>query len=165
VSWGNTNRRQRAIGTQNYIKSAFGRYTVRLQGIRDGTSNTMFVAAVLQGAQFDVRGVMRSSFAGGGSYMTRFTPNKFQDYLNLVNGGDYLDQPIFCVSEPVAQLPCTGTAGDSEAFAASRSRHPGDVNVLSGDGGVRFIKDAINADVWRALNTIQSSEAISADAY
>jgi prepilin-type N-terminal cleavage/methylation domain-containing protein/prepilin-type processing-associated H-X9-DG protein len=164
VSWGNTNWRQRAIGTQNYLKSAFGHYLVRLQDIRDGTSSTAFAAEVLQGAQYDVRGVMWSSVPGGGSYMTRFTPNKYNDYLNLVNGGDFLNQPIFCVPE-LPQLPCTGTAGDSEAFAASRSRHPGGVNVLFGDGGVRFIKDSIDGAIWRAINTIQSNEAISADAY
>jgi prepilin-type N-terminal cleavage/methylation domain-containing protein/prepilin-type processing-associated H-X9-DG protein len=166
VSWGNTNWRQRVIGTQEYMKSAFGHdMSVSLAAIKDGTSNTVFTAEVLQAQLFDVRGVMWSSVPGGGSFMTRFTPNKFQDYLNLVNGGDFLNQPIFCVSEPVQQLPCTGTAGDSEAFAGARSRHPGGVNVLAGDGSVKFIKNSISHPIWIALNTIGSGEVISADAY
>jgi prepilin-type N-terminal cleavage/methylation domain-containing protein/prepilin-type processing-associated H-X9-DG protein len=166
TSWGNTNWRQRAIGTQVYMDSAFGHdMSVGLAKITDGTSSTVFCAEVLQGALYDVRGVMWSSVPGGASFMTRFTPNQYRDYLNLVNGGDFLNQPIFCVSEPVQKLPCTGTAGDSEAFAASRSRHPGGVNVLFGDGGVRFVKDTISHQVWIALNTTRGGEVISADSY
>jgi prepilin-type processing-associated H-X9-DG protein len=44
------------------------------------------------------------------------------------------------------------------------SAHPGGVNVLLGDGSVRFVKDTINIDVWRALGTIRGGEVISADA-
>ncbi len=166
VSWGNTNWRQRTIGTQVYRKSAFGHnMRVKLAEVRDGTSNTVFAAEVLQADTYDVRGLMWSSVPGGASFMTRFAPNKLQDYLGLVNGGDFLNQPIFCVSEPVAQLPCTGTAGDNEAFAASRSRHPGGVNTLFGDGSVKFIKDAITHDIWISLNTINNNEAVSSDAY
>jgi prepilin-type N-terminal cleavage/methylation domain-containing protein/prepilin-type processing-associated H-X9-DG protein len=43
------------------------------------------------------------------------------------------------------------------------SRHPGGVNLLLGDGSVRFIKDTINAPTWRALGTISGGEVISAD--
>jgi prepilin-type N-terminal cleavage/methylation domain-containing protein/prepilin-type processing-associated H-X9-DG protein len=164
VSWGNTNWRQRTIGAQPYLPSAFG-HDMRISFARltDGTSNTCFVSEVLQGAQYDVRGVMWSTVPGGGSFMTRFTPNKYNDYLNIINGGDFLNQPIFCVSEPEHKLPCTGTAGDSEAFAASRSRHPGGVNTAFGDGSVRFIKDTISQPVWISINTIASGEVIGDD--
>jgi prepilin-type N-terminal cleavage/methylation domain-containing protein/prepilin-type processing-associated H-X9-DG protein len=166
VSWGNTNWRQRTIGTQAYFQSAFGHnMKINLGMIKDGTSNTAFIAEVLQGELYDVRGLMWSSIPGGGSFMTRFTPNKFKDYLNLRDGGDFLNQGIFCVSEPVRQLPCLGGAGDNEAFAAARSRHPGGVNVMFGDGSVRFVKDAIQHQTWLALNTIWSGEAISSDSY
>jgi hypothetical protein len=33
------------------------------------------------------------------------------------------------------------------------------------DGSVRFIKDAINGQAWRALGTIAGGEVISADVY
>ena len=45
------------------------------------------------------------------------------------------------------------------------SRHPGGVNVLFGDGSVRFVKDSVNLAVWRALGTCSGNEAISADSY
>ncbi len=164
VSWGNTNWRQSTIGTQVYFKSAFGHdMNVRFASVTDGTSNTCFAAEVLQGDRYDVRGVMWSSVPGGGSYMTRFTPNSYKDYLNLVNGTDYLNQPIFCVNE--AFLPCNGNAGDNNAFAATRSRHPGGINIMFGDGGVRFVKNTINSYVWIAINTISNNEVISADSF
>jgi prepilin-type N-terminal cleavage/methylation domain-containing protein/prepilin-type processing-associated H-X9-DG protein len=45
------------------------------------------------------------------------------------------------------------------------SRHPGGVNLLLGDGSVKWIKDAIDRQVWRALGTIAGGEVISADSY
>jgi prepilin-type processing-associated H-X9-DG protein len=45
------------------------------------------------------------------------------------------------------------------------SRHPGGVNLVIGDGSVRFIKDTINVSPWRALGTIRGYEVISADSY
>lgn len=166
VSWGNTNWRQGIVGTQDYLQSAFGhKMNVTLANIRDGLSNTVFCAEVLQGDTFDVRGVMWSSVPGGASFMTRYAPNRFEDYLGIISGGDQLNQPIFCVSEPVQKLPCSSINSDNQAFAASRSRHPGGVNVLLGDGSVRFIKDSVTHRVWIALNTIRGAEAVGADEY
>lgn len=41
------------------------------------------------------------------------------------------------------------------------SRHPGGVNVLMGDGSVKFIKDSINLATWRGLGTRGGSEIIN----
>jgi prepilin-type processing-associated H-X9-DG protein len=65
-------------------------------------------------------------------------------------------------------LPCT-TADASNpiqrAFAGSKSRHSGGVNVLMGDGSVRFLKQTINPSVWIGLNSISGGEVLSADAF
>ncbi len=45
------------------------------------------------------------------------------------------------------------------------SHHPGGVNVVFGDGSVKFIKDSINLPIWRALGTRAGGEVISADSY
>ena len=99
--------------------------------------------------------------------MTRYTPNGLRDYLGLQTGGDWLpnNAGLFCQSEPVQQLPCTANAGDSDAFAGARSRHSGGINVMLGDGSVRFIKNTINHPVWIGLNTISGGEVLSADSY
>jgi prepilin-type N-terminal cleavage/methylation domain-containing protein/prepilin-type processing-associated H-X9-DG protein len=46
-----------------------------------------------------------------------------------------------------------------------RSRHPGGVNFVFGDGSVRFLKDTINLPTYRALATRAMGEIVSADAY
>jgi prepilin-type N-terminal cleavage/methylation domain-containing protein/prepilin-type processing-associated H-X9-DG protein len=51
------------------------------------------------------------------------------------------------------------------AIISARSSHPGGVNVLLGDGSVKYIKDSVNANTWRALGTRNGGEVISADAY
>ena len=40
----------------------------------------------------------------------------------------------------------------------ARSRHPGGVNVLYCDGGVRFVRDGIDPAAWRALGTRAGGE-------
>jgi prepilin-type processing-associated H-X9-DG protein len=44
------------------------------------------------------------------------------------------------------------------------SRHPGGVNLMIGDGSVRFVKASINANIWTALGTVAGGEVIDADA-
>jgi prepilin-type processing-associated H-X9-DG protein len=46
-----------------------------------------------------------------------------------------------------------------------RSRHPGGVNTLLGDGSVKFMKNSVNQTTWWALGTKAGGEVISADAY
>jgi prepilin-type N-terminal cleavage/methylation domain-containing protein/prepilin-type processing-associated H-X9-DG protein len=55
--------------------------------------------------------------------------------------------------------------GPTFAAITSRSYHPGGVNVLLGDGSVRFIKSTVNGLTWRALGTVASGEVISADGF
>ena len=39
------------------------------------------------------------------------------------------------------------------AWKAARSRHPGGVNVLLADGGVRFVSDSVSPQTWAAVGT------------
>ncbi len=45
------------------------------------------------------------------------------------------------------------------------SYHPGGVNLLLGDGSVRFVKDSINLVNWQALGSRAGGEIISSDSY
>ncbi len=55
--------------------------------------------------------------------------------------------------------------GSDYGWKAARSRHPGGVNALFGDGSVKFVKDSINAVTWQALATRAGGEVVSADSY
>jgi prepilin-type N-terminal cleavage/methylation domain-containing protein/prepilin-type processing-associated H-X9-DG protein len=58
------------------------------------------------------------------------------------------------------------TAGNSAgANDELYSLHPGGVNVLMGDGSVRFIKDSVALVVLRGLVTRAGAEVVSSDAY
>ncbi len=164
VSWGNTNWQQAAIGTMNYLQSAFGHNgQLTFGSVTDGLSTTVFMAEMLQADTNDVRGLLWSTVPGGCSFMTRFTPNATQDYLGIAFGGDQLNKPIFCTNDPGHKLPCVGVAGDMNGFAGARSRHAGGINTLWGDGSVHFVKNSINARIWIAINSIQAGEVVSAE--
>ncbi len=168
-NWGNTSWGQNFAGlsatTAVYQKSAFGHANVTIQQFTDGTSNSILVSEVLQGAEFDARGMMWSTVMGGCAYTSRFTPNGTKDFLNRMNGFDYMPNApgLFCVNE--AMMPCVSNGTDVDQFAGSRSRHPGGVNVGFADGSVRFVKNTINHVTWNALHSIQGGEVVSADAY
>jgi prepilin-type N-terminal cleavage/methylation domain-containing protein/prepilin-type processing-associated H-X9-DG protein len=53
--------------------------------------------------------------------------------------------------------------GPTFAAITARSYHPGGVNVLLGDGSVRFVKGTIAGANWRALSTVAGGEVVSAD--
>ena len=57
-----------------------------------------------------------------------------------------------------------GAQGNSE-FVDANSNHPGGVNVLMGDGSVRFAKNSISQPTWWALGTRANGEIISSDSY
>jgi len=170
ASWGNTGWAQNLSGTYTtqYMQSPFGhKMSLNLASVTDGTSNTVFLGEVLQGAQYDVRGMMWSTVPGGSNFMSRFTPNAYKDALNAVSGGDFLNNAptLFCTPEPVMGLNCFPNASDEDAFAGARSRHSGGINVTMGDGSVKFVKNSVNPAVWLGLNTIAGGEVIGSDAY
>jgi prepilin-type N-terminal cleavage/methylation domain-containing protein len=54
---------------------------------------------------------------------------------------------------------------DSQTVVTATSRHPGGVNLMTGDGSVRFVKESISASVWTALGTAAGGEVIDASTY
>jgi prepilin-type processing-associated H-X9-DG protein len=59
-----------------------------------------------------------------------------------------------------------GTAGNNAgANDELFSFHPGGVNVLMGDGSVRFLKDSINLRTLRGLVTLQGGEVLDASTF
>jgi prepilin-type N-terminal cleavage/methylation domain-containing protein/prepilin-type processing-associated H-X9-DG protein len=169
ANWGNTNWDQKQSGTGSEgrnLPSPFGPgHVTSFARIRDGLSNTVLISEILQGRNYDIRGLVWQAVPGANTYMSVFVPNKFKHiHLQSVEA-DFLPDQYACLSEPELGLPCTSASPIEEGlcFSGSRSSHPGGVNVLFGDGSVRFLKSSTNQQVWVALNSISSGEVISAD--
>ncbi len=60
---------------------------------------------------------------------------------------------------------CTNNPNFNQVHGAARSYHPGGVNATFCDGSVRFVKNSINLNTWRALGSKGGGEVISADSY
>jgi prepilin-type N-terminal cleavage/methylation domain-containing protein/prepilin-type processing-associated H-X9-DG protein len=175
ASWGNTGWFQGTTLNVNGIQTttyppAFGpNGNLTFASVKDGLSATVFLAEILQGSRTDIRGTFWLSFAGAGSFMTRFTPNRFVDLYQSADS-DQITPGVLCVDEPGRGLPCDELGGpgivliggglDTTSFAGTRSRHPGGINALFGDGSVRFIKNGIAPLTWVAINTIASGEVV-----
>jgi prepilin-type processing-associated H-X9-DG protein len=54
---------------------------------------------------------------------------------------------------------------NNPVLVTATSRHRGGVNLLLGDGSVRFIKQTISQKVWMALGTVSGGEVIGQDQY
>ena len=173
ASWGNIDWGQRDLKlpgrTIPFLRSAFGHNDsgpIRLANITDGVSNTVILAEVRQGKANDVRGVIWSVIPGGASFVSRFTPNHFHDiYGSGVTGDQIASQ--FCDNDAGDSMPCDDSTVDLAInnFAGAKSRHPGGMNVLEGDGSVKFVKDTIDPLVWVSLNTIAGGEVLSSTDY
>jgi prepilin-type processing-associated H-X9-DG protein len=124
---------------------------LRIADITDGTSQTAFVSEVIKSPGEDWRGVMH--YREGPLYHHNNTPNSsVPDWFRMQ----------FCLSIPNA--PCLGTYSSWDTrrvILSARSRHPGGVNVLLGDGGVRFISNSIDLAAWQALCTPRGGEPVA----
>jgi prepilin-type N-terminal cleavage/methylation domain-containing protein/prepilin-type processing-associated H-X9-DG protein len=61
---------------------------------------------------------------------------------------------------------CNNGCNMDEGFVyPASSMHSGGVNVMMGDGSVRFVKDSINRRTWMALGTRMNGEAVSSDSF
>jgi len=64
-----------------------------------------------------------------------------------------------CISPRMLGLP--DTLFTPFGWRAARSLHVGGVNVLMGDGAMRFTNDSVDEDIWRAISTRGGGEVVS----
>jgi prepilin-type N-terminal cleavage/methylation domain-containing protein/prepilin-type processing-associated H-X9-DG protein len=131
------------------------RPTSNFATISDGLANTLLTSEFVVGQGNDLRGYTWWGFE------TQFTsligPNSTQP--------DNLKQN--CLYPFMTNPPCILVTNDADtpAFNGARSSHQGGVNAGMADGSVKFVKNAINLSVWRALSTSQGGEVLSSDSY
>lgn len=143
-------------------RAAFGiNYGARLVEITNGTSQTMIFGEYLTGlshaeAPNDLRGVHWIDVPGMSQLYTHAAPNSAIPDV-------FTPSARFCppsYNRPNLNLPCGG-GSVNEMTAASRSRHPGGVNVLKADGSVHFVSQNINLQTWQAMGAISGGEIVS----
>ena len=141
----------------------------------DGTSNTIafgedagrderFLSPYVEGVDSDQRG---AGAAGGTGIAMRYWRWAAPDSSYGVSGQPNNKARPMMENTPFSPVPGALNTQGNNAGANDElfSFHSGGVNVLMGDGSVRFIKDSVNVVALRSLVTLKGGEVISADQY
>ena len=124
---------------------------VTIQGITDGTSNTLLMSEVVfppVDLDFDTNGDFFNddSSTVGGRFMTINTPNSSAP-----------DSLAYCVNDNIF-APCNTS---TPYQVSARSKHSGGVNTLFCDGSVHFVSNGVSVQTWQALGTMNGGEVIA----
>jgi prepilin-type N-terminal cleavage/methylation domain-containing protein/prepilin-type processing-associated H-X9-DG protein len=143
----------------------------RLAAVTDGLSQTI---AVTEDAGRDARfmGQYSEYFISPASTVTRPVAPGQRRFWRWAepDGAIVSSTPINNKATPShenTQYPTTGTTMGNSAGADDEiyGFHPGGVNVLFGDGSVKFVKESLNIIVQRSLITPRGGEVVSSDTY
>jgi prepilin-type N-terminal cleavage/methylation domain-containing protein/prepilin-type processing-associated H-X9-DG protein len=139
------------LGMVYYFNAPYTTNTTGVPSVVAGELLNSKLCDAATGKNFSWRGerwVIQDEFRGG-FYSHTSSPNrKSCSYSGGVNGAD----------SNIASFVY-------EAISTASSSHPGGVNVLFGDGSVRFVKTSVNYQVWYALGSRAGGEVLSADAF
>jgi prepilin-type N-terminal cleavage/methylation domain-containing protein len=130
-------------------------FGAKLSHITDGTSSTLAMMEMIQTLSdgddpinCDRRARIWNEKPGSYTITTRNPPNtSLQDESNC--------------RKDLPDAPCNDLGGANArkgSHLASRSRHPGGVQVLLCDASAQFIRDDVDLPVWRAMSTIAGGE-------
>jgi prepilin-type N-terminal cleavage/methylation domain-containing protein/prepilin-type processing-associated H-X9-DG protein len=149
------------------------RKKIKITDIYDGTSNTAFFSEVKRGPRpkFDDRTV--STIVPFGVWDANPTADlqpvpecenrsyPYLDYTGLEYVRGFLSTSWYTHTVPpnYQGRDCIRSVGVDRGHYAARSWHPGGVNVLFGDGDVRFVRSGVDMSVWRAIGTRNGGEA------
>ncbi|WP_422927435.1 DUF1559 domain-containing protein [Singulisphaera sp. PoT] len=142
---------------QSYAQAAFySDISTRMADFQDGTSNTCLVGEARQTM------IASPGPSWGSGYHTSShgrAPRPQDDPAAAQWLPNYPAGPLVNVDFP-------GTPPNPQRLPFAwqfSSLHPGGVNMVFGDGSVKFLKNTINLNVWPALHTIKGGEIISSD--
>ncbi|MFM1801170.1 MAG: hypothetical protein RJA81_522 [Planctomycetota bacterium] len=156
----------------------FDRYSVRFAAVTDGLSNTVALSENLKGTGNAMNSVglsginVKTHIALIGTSATDTTESACNASTSWVGDrGQEWCRGSFVMSNynhyytPNSKNPDCTNPGRAKAITSARSSHPGGVNVALGDGSIRFIKDTIALETWRALSSRNGGELLSSDSY
>jgi prepilin-type N-terminal cleavage/methylation domain-containing protein len=130
-------------------------FGAKISHITDGTSGTLAMMEMIQtpaevGGTCDRRARIWCEKPGCYTVMTRNTPNSSKRDEGNCSGA-------------IIEAPCNDLATQAIARVgshnASRSRHPGGVQVLMCDSSTHFVSNDVDLLVWRAMSTMAGGEA------
>ncbi len=156
VNFGNTNYGQSDKSGVEFKGAPFSfRESARFADIRDGLSNTLMMAEVINPLSTAIIGSFSTS-KGGQQFTTWLTPNSAapEECTRICPAAENLNGISGC------HLLAAGWSMTFEQILSARSHHPGGVNASRGDGSVSFYSNAIDVNPWRALSTTQGHEPI-----
>lgn len=148
--------------------------SVRLSMVSDGLSNTAMFSERCKGTWdhadfdhladiYDIAGIWNEETFT--EYCLSLSPEIAAAYHQNVDAGQNWLEGNFNWTRynhlvPPNRVSCkNGFTWDGVGMAAS-SRHRGGVNVLFGDGRVKFMSEAIDRTTWKHLGTIQGGEVL-----
>jgi prepilin-type N-terminal cleavage/methylation domain-containing protein/prepilin-type processing-associated H-X9-DG protein len=153
----------------------FGNSSTRLADMTDGLSNTgIFSERVMADGSNAIVCTRSDVFFSPGSPTTlddavrqcqAIDVNDLNNQFPLFMGAPWVNGQHVFVHVTGPNTRSCGFFVYLRAVMPPSSRHTGGVNLLLGDGSVKYVKDAIDITTWRALGTIRGNEVISADAY
>ncbi|QDU36699.1 Type II secretion system protein G precursor [Maioricimonas rarisocia] len=177
ILWGHNN--YRACNGNSWSgrdgNGMFGQVSsVSFGNVRDGLSMTAMFSERCKGRWndaihdhladlYDIRGVWTEDTFR--DECASLTPQTAQAYTHEIDSGqNWLEGNMNWTRYnhllPPNHLSCkNGITWDGVAMAAT-SRHPAGVNLLLGDGAVRFVSDQIDRQTWHDLGTIAGGETI-----
>ena len=115
--------------------------------------------------------------SASGCKIKTYADGRFVNHTRWTNGGVYYTGFTTALTPNARAVPAGQTqdfeyisndennGGPTYAALTARSFHPGGVNTLFADGSVKFIKDGVNGQTWRALGTIGTGEIVNATDY
>jgi prepilin-type N-terminal cleavage/methylation domain-containing protein len=129
---------------------AFAVSTVRIEDVKDGTTNTVMVSELILSPDtdsHDIRGRYHNPAHGGVLFSTRLPPNN-----------DVPDQLNWCGNNPVPKAPCIYT--ETNMFVSARSYHSGGVTTAMADASVHFLSENVDQDVFKAMGSRAGKELV-----
>ncbi len=159
----------------------------RIAQITDGTSNTIMIGEDAGRSPYYISMYSQNVYDGNTITTTQYLAANSPTDPGPA-GGELLYRRTWRWAEPDSAFGVSGTPNnkyrpDQEVspwlttgpFQAQGSNagnneelfsfHPGGINVLLGDGSVRFLKDSVNPITVRALVTAAGGEVLSSDSY
>jgi prepilin-type N-terminal cleavage/methylation domain-containing protein/prepilin-type processing-associated H-X9-DG protein len=128
---------------------------LKVTKILDGSTKTVLASEIITlQNENDGRGIM--FYPEGPLYQHNNPPNtSVKDWL----------RNVMCVNTlPMAPCQTTFSSWDTrQLILSARSYHTGGVNAAFCDGSVRFIRDTIQLDVWKAASSPVGGESLQGD--